>query len=188
AKLTSKDERLHLHKFCHETPPEGAITIQYDSVLSHLPVHPPSLQFLDLTHENCLKGRFYIRLQPDLHAFIKHIPALFTANNEDSIMVNQGWNISGELFYIQIDKPVNDLSSRKKESVRINCGDIFCIFGGNSIQMMFIYFGAGNTYSSAHAKIGHIESGLEVAKACWEIGSRDDDKISMSDCGVVLEM
>ncbi|CAL4240433.1 unnamed protein product, partial [Meganyctiphanes norvegica] len=87
ATLSSKNNRIHLHTFKHVTSHEGATTIQYNKVLSHLP-RPPTLLFLDLACKNVHHGRIYIRLQPELHTFIKHIYRIFTGEKGNSILGN----------------------------------------------------------------------------------------------------
>ncbi|CAL4240915.1 unnamed protein product, partial [Meganyctiphanes norvegica] len=158
----------------------------YEKVLSHLPKQPPTLLFLDLTHKNDYKGRLYIKLEPELHAFIKNVPELFTGKNGKSILGNTCGGSSGCLA-IWIQNSVKEISSFRGQSILVNSGAVLCNFSGNSIRGMFLCLDSTKTYNSNYAKLGHIVYGLEVAQTCKALGLIQQVNIKISDCGLVLE-
>ncbi|CAL4168856.1 unnamed protein product, partial [Meganyctiphanes norvegica] len=188
AKLTSMDEKLHLHTFNIMKPQEGATILQYEKVVSHLRTKPPTLLFLDLKYNGFNQGRIYIRIRPELHAFVKHIPDLFTAAvNGDSVLGEKGYMCRTDALVLKINKTVPDIASHKNESVIVKSGDVFCDLSGNSIQLLCTHIVKERKYKSNHAIIGGIESGMEVAKACHEKGYNNQNKILITDCGLVLD-
>ncbi|CAL4106500.1 unnamed protein product, partial [Meganyctiphanes norvegica] len=188
AKLTSKDVKLHIHPFKSKTSQEGTHILQYEQVLSHLPRLPPTLLFLDLTHNNAYQGRVYIRLEPELHAFIKNIPDLFTSKTGNSVLGKSCRYASSFNLGIKIQQTVNEVSLRERKPVTVNSGAVLCNFNGNLIWTMFLYLECERSYDSYNAKLGHVVSGLEVAKACKAVRSSEQSNIKISDCGIVLEM
>ncbi|CAL4148986.1 unnamed protein product [Meganyctiphanes norvegica] len=187
AKLTSMSDRLHIHPFKSETVQEGTHVVEYKDVLSHLPIQPPTLLFLDLAHNNVYKGRIYIRIEPELHAFVKNLPALATGMSGISILGNTCYGGGGSSnLAINIKLPVNDRPPTLVSSFRTSYGEVVCDFNLNSINTMFIKFEHSSSNFHQCVKIGHVESGLEVAKDCQELGNQE--KTIISDCGLVLEM
>ncbi|CAL4065072.1 unnamed protein product, partial [Meganyctiphanes norvegica] len=173
----------------YDSLPRMVISLPYENVLSNLSRHPPTLLYLDLTFDNISRGRIYIRLQPELDSFIKNLPALFTGENGSSILnatCCPGSNSTNLRFLIK--KCIDDISSCKREAIPIQYGDVICIFDGYLLNNLSIYYEKSNTYDDRYVKIGHIESGLEVAKFCRELGRRNQEKITISECGLVLEM
>ncbi|CAL4171967.1 unnamed protein product [Meganyctiphanes norvegica] len=191
-KLATKEGKLHLHNFKPEIPEEETTTVQLSKVLSHLPVQPPSLIFLDLTYPGRgYQGRVYIRLQPELQGFVRQIPTLLTGDKGHSILGNTCWGGAVDGLWVRIDKPVNNFAAREAD-VTAKSGDVICWISGNdknhSISDIGVYMGAGTTFPPNEcAKIGIVETGLEVARECSGLGRWQQD-ISISDCGVVLEM
>ncbi|CAL4215411.1 unnamed protein product, partial [Meganyctiphanes norvegica] len=189
AKLTSQNEKLHLHTFNIMKPQGVATILQYEKIVSHLQTKPPTLLFLDLNYNEVYQGRIYIRIRPELHAFVKHIPDLFTATaaNGDSVLGKKGCTRRTDALVLEIYKTVNDIASHKTKSVTVKSGDVYCEFKDNSIGWMLTHIGNERTYDSNHNIIGGIESGMEVAKACLEIGYYKQRKIHITDCGLVLD-
>ncbi|CAL4157865.1 unnamed protein product [Meganyctiphanes norvegica] len=190
AKLASTDGKLHLHSFKPENSQEGASTVQYDHVLSNLPSSLPTLLFLDLAHFDDYKGRVYIRLQSNawsLHAFVRHVPSLFTGERGDSILGNHFFNWDPEALGITVHKPVKDIHLYEKDYRIAIYGDVVCDFRGDVIKQMFIHLGENKAYDG-YGEIGVVESGMEVAEDCLGLGEWEQYNITISDCGVVLEM
>ncbi|CAL4124468.1 unnamed protein product, partial [Meganyctiphanes norvegica] len=189
AKLSSKDGKLHAHSFKYDISQKGAKIVQYEKVLSHL-CKPLTLLFMDLSHRTAYQGRVYIRLRPELDDFIKNIPHIFTGKEGNYILGNTCIYSGGLHLWFIINKPVNGISKRNGSDFFPKYGEVFCYSNGTSIQYMHVCVSNASTmrYGSAYSKIGYVEAGLEVAKSCRGKGWDEQEYITISDCGLVLEM